>query len=362
MQSQLRSALGDTINLQKERRVYKSLRSEPLGRRQMVHEAPLPEKAHHQDYKFGISTAVSEPVKNLLYPVDAPHHMEMLTDEDKMREVQERYKRTHQSYGVGEQVKRDYHWQETPVQDPSTFVFGIKMTSNGVVSDCLKPNPTDKQSGFNEEKNIVSMIQQRHNHFAKDPLGRTKPHDLPLENPDDYVFGKRNPADEFDAKACIQGQYSSEEQLPDPDLGKSLRPGFRNQPHDPKHVFGTPTIRSDIPRPKKPSITDAQNYGNEPDAMASIRPSKYSTLGVQDDDFDSLMTFNELKDLCLAANLVSDDEEFSDIFEYAVEKFSQDLDLIRQRDRERRSDKLCTVDLLRKALGEITLAKRGLLE
>ena len=45
----------------------------------------------------------------------------------------------------------------------------------------------------------------------------------------------------WDARACIEGDYSWEDQQPDSDLGKSQTPGFRNVTTETR-AFGTPTV------------------------------------------------------------------------------------------------------------------------
>ena len=45
---------------------------------------------------------------------------------------------------------------------------------------------------------------------------------------------------------------------PDDNLGKTNKFGFRNIPHegDENRVFGVPTIRYDVPKPKQQSVAD----------------------------------------------------------------------------------------------------------
>ena len=45
---------------------------------------------------------------------------------------------------------------------------------------------------------------------------------------------------------------------PDDDLGTTNRHGFRNVTHegDENRVFGVPTIRYDVPKPKQQSVAD----------------------------------------------------------------------------------------------------------
>ena len=83
-----------------------------------------------------------------------------------------------------------------------------------------------------------------------------------------HVYGKeavkRGP-NEWDARACVEGDYSWAEQQPDNDLGKSITPGFRNAIAEGR-AFGVPSIRSDIQPYAKRSVADTQNYGDDSSA------------------------------------------------------------------------------------------------
>ena len=63
----------------------------------------------------------------------------------------------------------------------------------------------------------------------------------------------------WNAGKCIHGEPTEKELEPDRDLGKSVKPGVRNtvrKPEDEARVFGTPTVRTDIPFKEKRSIAD----------------------------------------------------------------------------------------------------------
>ena len=69
----------------------------------------------------------------------------------------------------------------------------------------------------------------------------------PTEVPASFGATKRKPGDDVTAAEALRGSYAVNEQMPDKDLGKSTRPGFRNFTKDPERSFGVPTIRRDIP-------------------------------------------------------------------------------------------------------------------
>jgi hypothetical protein len=73
---------------------------------------------------------------------------------------------------------------------------------------------------------------------ANDELGRVK--NLghgPTAAEDNHIYGiPSRRFHEWGAGRLLKGDYSEEEQLPDPDLGKSLRQGYRNLPDVPDEV------------------------------------------------------------------------------------------------------------------------------
>ena len=87
---------------------------------------------------------------------------------------------------------------------------------------------------------------------------------------------------------------------PDHDLGKSVKPNCTNQvrkPEDEKRSFGCPSIRTDIPYREKRSISDYQNYGDEPEAVDLLFPSTFAELGVSEWDFQQQRDRQALKAL-----------------------------------------------------------------
>ena len=90
-----------------------------------------------------------------------------------------------------------------------------------------------------------------------------------------HVYGKeavKRGVNEWDARACVEGDYSWAEQQPDNDLGKSITPGFRNAIAEGR-AFGVPTVRSDIETYAQRSVADTQNYGDDPSARQDFPSS-----------------------------------------------------------------------------------------
>ena len=66
-------------------------------------------------------------------------------------------------------------------------------------------------------------------------------------------------SEHWNAARCIHGEPNEKELQPDADLGKTNKSGCRNvvrKPEDEARMFGTPTIRTDIPYREKRSIAD----------------------------------------------------------------------------------------------------------
>ena len=87
----------------------------------------------------------------------------------------------------------------------------------------------------------------------------------------------------------IHGDYSAAEQMPDPDIGTTLQPGFRPDasfvPGGVGRAFGTPNVRSDKPKPARRSIADNQNWGDDVNARYLLQPPQSAAYGITDDDY-----------------------------------------------------------------------------
>jgi len=131
------------------------------------------------------------------------------------------------------------------------------------------------------------------------------------------VFGlpsQRNP--EWGVHECI-GNYSPEEQLPDKDLGRSIRPGWRNIAPE-SRLFGVPSIRTDIPAPSFKSVADHQNYGDEAGAATLLHPPRFSDQGVTQADFLEAHSKKELGDIFRSAGFNLTEEHLNDAFTRAA--------------------------------------------
>ena len=105
----------------------------------------------------------------------------------------------------------------------------------------------------------------------------------------DHTYGYKVAIDAWNAAKCINGEPEDIKVLnPDSDLGKSMKTNCTNnirRPGDENRSFGCPTIRVDIPYKEKRSISDYQNYGDEPEAVDLLFPSAFMEFGVSENDF-----------------------------------------------------------------------------
>ena len=115
--------------------------------------------------------------------------------------------------------------------------------------------------------------------------------------PGSHVYGMPSQSGpEWGVRECI-GNYTPDEQLPDKDLGRSIRPGWRNVSANERRVFGVPSIRSDIPAPALKSVADHQNYGDEVGTGPLLYPPRFADEGVTQADFLTATSKEEIADI-----------------------------------------------------------------
>lgn len=139
------------------------------------------------------------------------------------------YRRSHGSYGPGEQKLRNYQW---PL-DPNQAVFGRKAGTSALngastnIAEVLKgssklENPLVSKKSVEDFRNTGDVLGMSRN-LGQDSASR----------PFDMIYGQSSAAilkakRVHTAAEVIKGNYNLEQQLPDKDLGKSIMPGFRN--------------------------------------------------------------------------------------------------------------------------------------
>lgn len=235
----------------------------------------------------------------------------------------EMYKRSHAAYAPGEQRRRNYDWGSAAI-DPAGHRFGATDKDNyhNGVAKALAPG---LDQSARQPPLVVNKVHDDFKATATDYLGRPKMQgagDLPLAP--DHTYGMpslKGGRREAGVADLMSAAYPEEQQAPDSDLGKSLREGFRNatRPGDEERSFGVPSIRTDVRLPKLRSVANTQNYGNEPDAMALLRPPRSAELGISDEHYVHLRDRSEVKGLVDDAGIMLEDKDFEIIFAMAAE-------------------------------------------
>jgi len=285
--------------------IYKSTKTEPLGKSMTRgHKIPL-----EPDHSYGIHVGAEGKNRNpesglLINPstveTNDPEHHNM-------------YVMTHQDFLPGEQRSRNYDWNAAGV-DPKKNVFGIKDLEpyyDGVAKS-INPN----LNGSAKTKIVNKLVEEFKDQHAE-KLGTAKnlgARDQRL--PKDHTYGLSSQKFEEWGVFKLLGSYTKDEQLPDADLGKSIKPGFRNIAPEDK-VFGAPTVRSYIPAPKTRSVADNNNYGDEPNTMTLLYPSNGAERGITEEDFLLLRSKDSIKALMAAVKAKLSDAEFDKIYETA---------------------------------------------
>mmetsp|Transcript_28766 Transcript_28766/g.70933 ORF Transcript_28766/g.70933 Transcript_28766/m.70933 type:complete len:452 (-) Transcript_28766:47-1402(-) len=308
--------------LDRQEDIYASTKREPLGKsfnRGHAHPDGL-----GTSRPFGVSNGVLEKnlqsqVKELVFPLDT----EVMQGDADKSEAHAMYVKTHGDYAPGEQRRRGYDWQAAGL-NPDHAVFG-QVDNHPYMNGVAKAmNPLTDDSN----KASVAIIQKRVEDFKmsnNDELGHVKTlgHG-PTAAPDGHIYGvPSRRCQEWGAGRLIKGDYNEEEQAPDPDLGKSLRQGYRNvaEPVDGNRAFGVPTIRTDLPArsARQKSVADNSNYGNEPAAVSLIFPSGGADRGVVEDDYLKPYTKDSLREFYNGAGIYVGEDEFEAAFEHASE-------------------------------------------
>jgi len=323
--------------------VYESAKTEVLGKG-LNRKYTFPEQiAGDPNYRFGLPGAGDqEPAIEIVFPPDAPS-LSTTAAQTAM------YKRSHGAYEPGEQRKRDYKWDKIQGGiDPGSHVFGATAAvdyKNGVAK-AMNPDLE-----FQSKVMPTQLMPKTVDDFRKvraDELGTVR--NLGLGDhglPPDHVYGMSTQKfNDWGAKECLQGNYTVDEQMPDPDLGRSLRRGCApDYVLTSDRVFGVPCIRQDIQPPKRPSVADSNNYGAEPGAKALLYPQPFALRGVYEEDFLEGHPKDTLKEICVKSGMLDSDAQFERLFVRA--RTMQDA----------REDEQLSVDAIRRALYAETMAQ-----
>jgi len=310
----------EQMNEEKEK-LYHSKQREPLAGH-FNHGLYVPEYAKHPEYRFGAASDRNQwGAKELVCPPPVDPQ-----NDDDDPEIHRRYVISHGAFGVAEQRNRGYDWESTG-KDPKQFKFGWSEQEplrDGVKKAITGPENDDQQlTGAKIVQKTVTDFQD----FTHDHLGKVRKTGAGLHNlPSEYTYGQSTLKDAgaWGTKECIEGNSSLEEQMPDPDLGRTLQPGWRNMTNEPR-PFGVPNVRTDIPLPRLRSVADNQNYGDEPDAKELLYPNGHAWKGVQPDDFFQPRSLEEIMSVMECAGFDLTPDQGEEVYHYASQSHPEGL-------------------------------------
>ncbi|KRX04848.1 hypothetical protein PPERSA_06482 [Pseudocohnilembus persalinus] len=285
---------------------YASRHKEPLGKR-MERNYNFPQETQSQNFRFGKVTQQNEYTgKEVMFPQE-------IQDNDGVQN----YVKSFGDQRVGCQKDRNYNW---PV-DKNQHRFGKQ---NSEVFDeikyCLNQESLPDQF---QKTTIVKKKQEDFRNYKEDPLGQPKNQgQVNSYVGSQTVYGARpKNQDEWSVGNCIKGEATLKQALPDSDLGKTNKFGFRNttKPGDEDRCFGVPTIRDDINKPKVRSVADPNNYGDEPSGVQLLFPQVYEHMGVSQQDFQKKRPKAEIRSIFEAVGIKYKTGKFEGIFARAME-------------------------------------------
>jgi hypothetical protein len=298
---------------QKKEQIYLSHKREPLGTQyKRGHEIPqhLVEKGFGRETPQDVS---GDQGKQLLHPYER-----LVPPEEKAL-----YRKSHANFDPGEQKHRGYKWvDQSGTIDPATYTFGGIVCERDVNGMGKAMNPALDER-IPKDPVVVDKLLEDFREVHGEQLGKPKNLGFGDRGVDEstHVFGlpsQKGP--EWGTRECM-GNYTAEEQQPDKDLGRSLKPGWRNiadGPGGPDRLFGVPSIRKDIAAPRLRGVADHQNYGDESGAETVLYPPRFTDEGVEQADFLYARNKEEIRDIFQSAGFELTAQEFEQIYEKAT--------------------------------------------
>ena len=295
---------------------YASSRREPLGKG-LMRNYKFPEEVKKPEFRFGVPTTGFVNAKDLIY------NSGPLDETDAVKKL---YYKTHGLTDPGQQSKRDYNWAFDP--NDHQFGYGDEIEQDGVKKSLM----TDNLFHPYPQSKIVDKRLDDFLTANTEMLGKGKFHGSlhPKFYDPDHVFGKESQlGDAWNAGRCIHGDgstVSGKSVEADPDLGKNRKyaeklKALQPQSHDPNRAFGVPSIRSDLPKKESKSVTDTHNYGDEPDVYDLLYPHPEHFRGVNDPEFEELMTKEEIFDIMKRYDFNMPEDEYNLVYEIGLKNY-----------------------------------------
>jgi len=236
------------------------------------------------------------------------------------------------NYDPGEQINRGYNWPEESKGDYFRFGVGSVDTVKdgagskavldmGIEDDGTYKRTVMRQRAAEDFRRVMIPAFATKTNLKQGPTGPN----VPLN----HAFGIKSTKNDCTARSCILGYYKLEEQLPDQDLGRCMKPGRRNLTMEAR-AFGIPSVRTDLapPRPGKKSVANMTNFGDEFGGAALLHPQAYEHIGVSDQEFLLRRPQEELRSLVAAGGNGLQEVHFDSVWDEAQALFGDNLDLV----------------------------------
>ena len=294
---------------------YASRKREPLGK-SLQRDYIFPEEVKNDKFKFGV------PTKGLMNAKDLIYNGCTLKEEPDVKKL---YYKTHGVTDPGEQSLRNFKFNF----DPNDHRFGYSQEKE--LDGVKKSLREDYLYNPYPQTKLVGKRLEDFRQATEDMLGKGKY--LGTLSPkfynDDHTFGKSSNFQEWNVGRCINGDettVSNKSLEPDVDLGKDVH--YKNkiknlQPsqRDLNRTYGVPSIRNDLPRKEIKSVSDIKNYGDEPDAYELLYPHPEHNLGIEDKDFEELMTKEEIYELIKRYDFIIPEDEYNLIYQVGLKNY-----------------------------------------
>ncbi|MCQ2821452.1 MAG: hypothetical protein MJ252_29685 [archaeon] len=299
----------------RENRFYASRRREPLGRG-LIRSYIFPEEVRKDSFKFGVPTVGFNNAKDLIYSS---------SNLNESPEVKALYAKTHGLSEPGQQINRRYNWNF----DVNNHVFGLSQEME--IDGAKKSLSIDTSDNLFPKTRIVDSRLENFRQATSDVLGMPKYHGtLNAKIGPDHVFGlPAKKSDNWTAGKCIFGdpkETTIESVEPDKDLGRSCR--FRTKlrnlkpiEYDPERICGVSSVRKDLPKRAKESVTNLINYGDEEDAFELLYPHPCATMGVKDKEFGELQNKEEIFRILKDNGYNIPEEELNTIYDITIRNY-----------------------------------------
>ncbi|XP_029574652.1 EF-hand domain-containing family member B-like [Salmo trutta] len=246
--------------------------------------------------------------------INPPKSVEQV--ETEAQEGHQSYICSHNAYFLGEQVDRKYKWSRYGKDGR----FGVPTPHHNdgrSVSKCAgdllhSTPPAEYQKGTDRQRTLVSAVHQHlkkvnfHNFNSLLQAFRHYDNCKTSTVPDNMqreALPERPPASEALARP---------EDLEPAEVGSMLKNRYLDY-----HMYGTPTVRTDLVAPRIKRVSDSTNYSDQTTAFDLLYPTLYSLRGVHKEHFFCPRTKDEITDIFRNVGVSISEETFAEAWKLA---------------------------------------------